>query len=815
LGEFGGTINPSSLPASSTPYIVTYSYAGDSNFKSATDTTTTLTVNQAKTLFFGLTSRTVPYHATQISLGGAIFCNPSQALPSGQTVTIEIGTAANPNMLQTTCTITSIGEFGANFDNSTPLQVGIYTVTYSYAGDSNFKSATDNSTTLTVEATPAFSGLTQSQSTTYGTASIHVSGKLTCTPALPASQTVSIKVGNGTAVTATVAADGSFSGAPPTATLPASGTPYPITYSYAGSGGFLPVTDTSTKLTVNQATPVFSGLTSETVPYGTQSVNLGGDLHSSTSLAVPAGQTVTINVGTATNPALATGSATVENSYPGGFGPASIDIHTLSVGVYTVTYSYAGDSNFQSASDTSTKLTVNQASPVFSGLAASQTISYGASPITVSGTLAAPTAKPSGQQVTISVGGASANATVASDGTFTTTIDTHAIGAATTPYPITYSYAGDSNFQSASDSTTTTLTVNKDSTTTTIIASATSPSFGQTVTFTATVTANAPGSGTPAGLVDFVDTTTGNDLGTATLSGGKAALPISSLTPGSHTIQANYEGDTNFKTSTSTQNATVTVGPSLIVLNKTASGALQVTGTSTINVNGVNGGLVYVDSSSSSAVVASGSGKVIAAAGSQGGIHVVGGVSVSGGASLSPKPVTGATGLSDPLPDLQQPKGLPSQKPVNLSGSSTLTISPGTYSSISVTGNARLTLNPGVYDITGGFTVSNSAQVTGSGVLIYNAGGAINFSGTSRVQLSAATTGPYAGVVLYQPLGNTQTISLGNSAVQMLQGVVYASGALVSESGTDQFSDTSLVAYQVSIQGGGTQSSSTTIIVSS
>ena len=66
--------------------------------------------------------------------------------------------------------------------------------------------------------------------------------------------------------------------------------------------------------------------------------------------------------------------------------------------------------------------------------------------------------------------------------------------------------------------------------------------------------------------------------------------------------------------------------------------------------------------------------------------------------------------------------------------------------------------------------------MSGSGVLIYNAGGAINFSGNSKVQLSAATTGAYAGIVLYQPLGNTQTISLGNSSVQTLQGVVYASG---------------------------------------
>ena len=114
--------------------------------------------------------------------------------------------------------------------------------------------------------------------------------------------------------------------------------------------------------------------------------------------------------------------------------------------------------------DQTVTINVSQASPAFSGLTASQAISYGTSTITVSGTLSAPTATPAGQQVSVSVGGASATATVQGDATFTATIDTHAIGAATTPYAITYSYTGDTNFKSASDSSTT-LTVNKATTT--------------------------------------------------------------------------------------------------------------------------------------------------------------------------------------------------------------------------------------------------------------------------------------------------------------------------------------------------------------
>ena len=138
--------------------------------------------------------------------------------------------------------------------------------------------------------------------------------------------------------------------------------------------------------------------------------------------------------------------------------------------------------------DQTVTINVSQASPAFSGLTASQAISYGTSTITVSGTLSAPTATPAGQQVSVSVGGASATATVQGNATFTATIDTHAIGAATTPYAITYSYTGDTNFKSASDSSTT-LTVNK-ATTTTVTIQSPAPSFvtNQSVTISGQTT---------------------------------------------------------------------------------------------------------------------------------------------------------------------------------------------------------------------------------------------------------------------------------------------------------------------------------------
>ncbi|MGA7499964.1 MAG: hypothetical protein WBX00_24805, partial [Isosphaeraceae bacterium] len=104
--------------------------------------------------------------------------------------------------------------------------------------------------------------------------------------------------------------------------------------------------------------------------------------------------------------------------------------------------------------------TITQAAPTFSGLTASQTITYGAATIDVAGTLSSPTAIPAGQDVTVTINGAGTTAVVVgADGSFTTTIDPASLPASATAYTIAYAYAGDANFLLASDNTTT-LTVN-------------------------------------------------------------------------------------------------------------------------------------------------------------------------------------------------------------------------------------------------------------------------------------------------------------------------------------------------------------------
>ena len=121
------------------------------------------------------------------------------------------------------------------------------------------------------------------------------------------------------------------------------------------------------------------------------------------------------------------------------------------------------------------------------------------------------------------------------------------------------------------------------------------------------------------------------------------------------------------------------------------------------------------------------------------------------------------------------------------------TIQPGIYSKISVSGNAKLTMAPGIYIIEGGgFSVSGNASVTGSGVMIVNAGsnypgtggtyGSISLGGTAAFNLSPATSGIYAGIVFFQPSDNTKAMTVTTNA-SGITGTIYAPGAALTESG--------------------------------
>ncbi len=191
-------------------------------------------------------------------------------------------------------------------------------------------------------------------------------------------------------------------------------------------------------------------------------------------------------------------------------------------------------------------------SPVFGALSP-PTIVYG-SATTLSGHLAdGSLTPPVGETVSVTLNGVTQNAALDGSGNFSTTFSTGSLQAGSA-FAVSYIYYGDSTFGAVGGSST--LTITQDATATTVSSSLNSVVALQPVTFTATVSASAPGAGTPTGSVDFMDSASGTDLGTVSLSGGSASLTVSSLLedsslPGDtpHSIVATYEGDKNFLTS--------------------------------------------------------------------------------------------------------------------------------------------------------------------------------------------------------------------------------------------------------------------------
>jgi hypothetical protein len=104
--------------------------------------------------------------------------------------------------------------------------------------------------------------------------------------------------------------------------------------------------------------------------------------------------------------------------------------------------------------------TTSTASPRFSNLG-SPSIAYGTATISFKGNLSdGGTSPPAGEQVSVTVNGVTQTGSLDASGNFSIAFDTATLGVAGSPYTVTYSYGGDSNFNSASDSSTT-LTVTK------------------------------------------------------------------------------------------------------------------------------------------------------------------------------------------------------------------------------------------------------------------------------------------------------------------------------------------------------------------
>ena len=211
--------------------------------------------------------------------------------------------------------------------------------------------------------------------------------------------------------------------------------------------------------------------------------------------------------------------------------PAPVYANNTNAGTATASYTYPGDANHVTSTD-SKNFTIDQAASV-------TTVTFEAGPYPYRGSAFTATATVTGAGTLNSL----VSVVYTGDCTNVTTTD---------GCTATATFPGDANHTASSDTKHITITKAASSTS---LSSGTNPSvFGQSVTFSATVTAVAPGAGTRTGTVTFNDGTT--VIGSGTLNGfGVATFTTSLLAVGSHSISAIYGADTNFTGSTS---ATVT-----------------------------------------------------------------------------------------------------------------------------------------------------------------------------------------------------------------------------------------------------------------
>ena len=306
---------------------------------------------------------------------------------------------------------------------------------------------------------------------------------------------------------------------------------------------------------------------------------------------VVVGESVTVNFATAAatpGSGTPTGNVTVSfgvNSCSGELnaGSGSCVLKPLSSATGKISAAYQGDGNFTSSNISSVvNLVVDKASINLSITDNFTEQSYVVGQpytVNVSVTSVNPgTTIPVGASITISNGrGESCNATIAQDGKATCQITPDAVEGQT----LTASFAGNDDFNLASSSQVAGPTINKAGTSVSILSITPSPSvFEDNYEVKVQIVAVSPGAGIPSGSVTISDGTSQCSAPISTET-GKGSCFLTPSIPGEFNITAQYVGDDNYNSSSTSQAATHTV-------NKAASTTAITASTPATSVYGAN-----------------------------------------------------------------------------------------------------------------------------------------------------------------------------------------------------------------------------------
>jgi len=430
--------------------------------------------------------------------------------------------------------------------NISSLTGGAHSITATYSGDAANAGSTSAPVAVTVAKASSLISLASSQNPSPSGQAI------TFTVATaPGAATGTVQLMDGATVLATL----SSVNASASVTLGVGR--HTVTAVYSGDTNF----NGATSAPVSQ---LVTGATATSVSASPASSTFGQAVQVTASVT-PAAATGTVQF---LDGGAAIGSAAIQG------GTASLSVSTLTVGAHAITAVYSGDgAGYLGSTAAAVTATVSKAAAIATltasanPVAAGQAVTLGASvsPAGATGTVQFLDGASSLGVVTLNQGAAS--------------LATSALAAGS--HSLTVVYSGDATHVAAT-SAGLTLSVVKTATAAALATSLSPSIYGQSVTFTAQV---SPAAAT--GSIQFKDGS--SLLGTVTMSGGAAALAVSSLPVGTHSITATYSGDANFTGSASSAlaqgvtpaapgNLTATaVSASQINLAWTASGTSGVT----------------------------------------------------------------------------------------------------------------------------------------------------------------------------------------------------------------------------------------------
>jgi trimeric autotransporter adhesin len=518
--------------------VITAIYSGDNTFSSSNSGTQTVTVGLANSSSVVTFAPTAPIVNQSVTLTVTVSAaSPGSGTPSG---TVQFfnstGLLGTANLANGTASFTVAAGFPA----------GANTVYASYEGNTDFNGGNSPTLTITPKATATSSTtITFSPSSpVYGddvtlTATVAPVSPLTGTP------TGTVTFFNGTTSLGTATLTNGVGSLAPLA-LPTGANS--ITAQYSGDSTFTSSDSPATTVTVGLATTTTTVTFSPSNPVFGQNVVLTANITStSTGANLPSGTVTFFNGTTALgNP------VTVTN------GVATLNLNTLPASATnSITAQYSGDGNYAAGKSSAVTVPISQASSTTTlnffptKPVASQNVTLTATVSAVSPGAGAPTGTVQFFNGSTSLGTATISGGIAS-------LVTTAL--ATGSNSVTAQYSGDTNFV-ASTSPAVPITVAATATSATAVTfSPTSPTYGQSVTLTATVTPVGTLTGAPTGTVEFFNGTT--LLGSETLAPGTnsstASFTTSNLPVAANSITAQYSGDTNFTSSTSSP-VTVTV----------------------------------------------------------------------------------------------------------------------------------------------------------------------------------------------------------------------------------------------------------------